>query len=167
MIAINFKYNVPLKDTMVFEPVYHRNLQLDLNEKQELRNTPGAVFVWMFVGKEIVGESYGFPIALFVDSIKGLSGLTDIEKSTGIYCYSNTILPSFQRKGFGRVLKAHWLGVAAGKGFQIVYGHARQGGSQALNAEFGVSFVGSFPDWYGTGEEYKMYRLILDGTGLI
>jgi hypothetical protein len=53
------------------------------------------------------------------------------------------------------------LGLAVGEGFEVVYGHARPGGSQALNAKFGAVFTGNFPDWGGSGEEYKMYRLAL------
>jgi hypothetical protein len=51
--------------------------------------------------------------------------------------------------------------MAAGKGFRIVYGFARPGKSQALNARFGAVFLDSFPDWCGTGEKYKLYRLVL------
>src|SRR5260370_22404063 len=83
------------------------------------------------------GETYGIPLA---SSIAGLTDLTDSEKRSGIHCYSNTILPSFQKRGLGTILKAHWLGMAAGKGFESVYGYARPGGSQSLNARFGAVF---------------------------
>jgi len=46
-----------------------------------------------------------------------MTGIADSEKKTGINCYSNTIVPPFQNRGLGTVLKAHWLGLAAGKGF--------------------------------------------------
>ena len=161
MGVIKFNYDVPLERTMAFEAVYHEALQLDLSEKKEIWDAPGSIFVWMFVDRELAGESYGVPLASSDELIEGLSDLTDCEKKTGIYCYSNTILPSFQKQGLGTILKAHWLGQAAGKGFDIVYGHARPGGSQALNAKFGAVFLDGFPDWYGTGEEYRMYRLAL------
>lgn len=165
MGVIKFKYDVPLDQTMAFEAVYHGNLQLDLSEKEEIREIPGSIFVWMFIAGELVGESYGSPLLACDEPdepIEGLTGLTEDEKKTGIYCYSNTILPAFERQGLGTILKSHWLGLAAGKGFEIVYGHARPGGSQALNAKFGAVFLDSFPDWYGTGEEYKLYRLALE-----
>jgi hypothetical protein len=156
---ITFSYDVPLEQTMAFESVYHEALQLDLAEKKEMWDTPGSVFVWLSVDGELAGESYGIPLASCDEPIEGLTDLTEGEKKTGIYCYSNTILPSFQKQGLGTILKAHWLGLAAGKGFDTVYGHARPGGSQALNAKFGAVFLAGFPDWYGTGEEYKIYRL--------
>src|SRR5712692_6752530 len=112
---------------MVFEPVHHKALQLDLSGKREIWDKPGSIFVWMFVDGKLVGESYGFPLTSWDEAIKGLSNLTESEKRKGIYCYSNTILPAFQNQGLGTILKAHWLGLAAGKGFDVVYGHARPG----------------------------------------
>jgi GNAT superfamily N-acetyltransferase len=160
--VIKFNYDIPLEETMAFESVYHYALQLDLSEKKEMWDAPGSIFVWLFVDGELAGESYGIPLASCDEPIEGLNSLTEGERRTGIYCYSNTILPSFQKQGFGSILKSHWLGLAAGKGFNIVYGHARPGGSQALNTKFGAIFLGGVPDWYGTGEEYRMYRLALN-----
>ncbi len=164
MGVIKFSYDVPLEQTMAFEAVYHEALQLDLAEKKEIWDAPGSIFVWLSVDGELAGESYGIPLESCDEPIEGLDALTASEKKTGIYCYSNTILPSFQKQGLGTILKAHWLGLAAGKGFDIVYGHARPGGSQALNAKFGAVFLDAFPDWYGTEEEYKIYRLTLNAV---
>jgi len=146
---------------MAFESVYHEALQLDLAEKKELWDAPGSIFVWLFLDGELAGESYGIPLSSCDEPIEGLTVLTEHEEKTGIYCYSNTIVPSFQKQGLGTILKAHWLGLAAAKRFSVVYGHARPGGSQALNAKFGAVFLDGFPDWYGTGEEYRLYRLLL------
>jgi hypothetical protein len=55
----------------------------------------------------------------------------------------------------------YWIGRGAARGFSVVYGHARPGASQQLNAKFGAVFVQDFPDWYGTGERYKLYRIAL------
>src|SRR5690348_855453 len=131
MGLIKFDHAVPLEQTMPFEAVYHKGLQLELSEKKEFWDAPGSIFVWMFLDGELAGESYGIPLANCDDPIEGLGDLNESEKETGIYCYSNTILPSFQKHELGTILKAHWLGLAAGKGFDTVYGHARPGGSQA------------------------------------
>jgi len=146
---------------MDFELVYHDNLKLDLSEKEDIWVTPGSIFAWMFLDGEIAGESYGIPLAGCDEQIEGLTALTDSEKNTSVYCYSNTILPPFQRQGFAKILKAHWLGLVVGKGFDVVYGHARPGGSQALNVGFGAIFLADFLDWSATGEDYKLYRLAL------
>jgi hypothetical protein len=146
---------------MAFESVYHPNLQLKLSEKQEVWYTPGAFFVWMYVAGEMVGESYGIPLASQTDFLDDLLVLPASEKEKAVCCYSNTILPRFQKQGYGEILKAHWLGLAVGKGYDVVYGHARPGGSQALNAKFGAVFLEDLPNWFGSGEDYKKYRLEL------
>jgi GNAT superfamily N-acetyltransferase len=156
--VITFKYDVPIEQTMVFEGVYHEGEQLDLSKKQKLQDAHGSIFVWMLVDGDLAGETYGIPLA---SSIEGLTDLPVSESAFAIHCYSNTVLPAFQGQGLGTVLKAHWLGLVAGKGFDIVYGYARPGASQALNAKFGAEFLGDFPNWCGTGEEYRMYRLVL------
>jgi hypothetical protein len=156
--VFTFKYDVPLEQTTVFEAVYHKAEQLDLSKKQKFWDAPGSIFVWMFVGGELAGETYGIPLT---STIAGLTDLPMGENVSAIHCYSNTILPSFQKQGLGTILKAHWLGLAAGKGFDTVYGYARPGASQALNGKFGAVFLDACPDWCGTGEEYKMYRLAL------
>jgi GNAT superfamily N-acetyltransferase len=161
---ITFRYDVPLEETMEFESVYHPNLQLDLADKKEVWETPGAFFVWMFVDAELAGESYGIPLASPTAFLDDLLVLPASEKENAVCCYSNTILPKFQRRGLGAILKAHWLGIAAGKGFDVVYGHARPGSSQALNAKFGAVFLEDLPDWFGSGEDYKKYRLELKAS---
>jgi ribosomal protein S18 acetylase RimI-like enzyme len=161
MDPIRFRYDLALDQTMMFEDVYPEPLQLDLEEKQELWDTAGSIFVWMFVGAEIVGESYGIPLATIHREVEGLQDLSAPDRESSIYCHSNTILPAFQHRGFGTILKSHWLGLVAAAGFKSVYGHARPGRSQKLNARFGAEFVESFPDWYGTQEEYRLYRLAL------
>ena len=157
MNTISFRYDVPLEQTMAFEAVYPEAEQLPLSKKKQIREVPGSIFVWMFLDGELAGEIYGIPLT----TISGLTDLTDSEKKTGIHCYSNTIFPRFQNRGLGKTLKAHWLGVAKDQGFDTVYGYARPGASQALNARFGAVFIASFPDWCGTGQEYKLYRLVL------
>jgi GNAT superfamily N-acetyltransferase len=159
---ITFKYDVPLEETMEFETVYHPNLQLDLADKKEIWETPGAFFVWMFVDGQLAGESYGIPLASPTDFLENLLVLPEREGEKAVCCYSNTILPAFQKRGLASILKAHWLGLAAGKGFDVVYGHARPGGSQALNAKFGAVFLENLPDWFGSGEDYRKYRLVLN-----
>jgi GNAT superfamily N-acetyltransferase len=159
--VIKFCYGLPLDQSMSFEALYPEPLQLDLPQKQQVWDVPGSIFAWMYVNGKLAGETYGIPLD---DSDELLEQFTDIradQNKSAIHCYSNTILPSFQEQGLGTLLKAHWLGLAAGRGFEVVYGYARPGGSQSLNAKFGAAFLAAFPDWYGTGEEYKLYRLNL------
>ncbi len=114
---IQFKYAVPLEQTMEFEAVYPEPLQLELSEKRELWEIPGSIFVWMYIYGRLAGESYGTPIAGSEDDIEGLSGIGEHEKKISFHCYSNTILPEYEGQGLGTVLKAHWLGLVRVKVF--------------------------------------------------
>jgi GNAT superfamily N-acetyltransferase len=160
MAEIAFRSEVPLEETMAFEAVYPEQLQMTLPAKRNLLKTPGAVVVWMFVDGELAGEAYGIPMAGFLQEMQGAE-LVQNDPAQGLYCFSNTILPEFQGRGLGEALKKHWLGMAQERGFSVIYGHARPGASQGLNAKFGARFLGDFPDWYGTGETYRLYRLQL------
>jgi len=156
-MKITFKYDLPLTETMQFEDIYPEELQMDLVEKQELRDGKGSIFVWMFVDNVCVGEAYGVPLSSLDEVVEGLSDADP----RAMYCYSNTVLPEYQGKGWGKMLKSHWLGLVKGKGFSTIYGHARPNGSQQLNDDFGVQWLEDFPDWYGTGETYKLYKLTI------
>jgi GNAT superfamily N-acetyltransferase len=156
--VITFHYDLPLEQTMAFEALYSEGERLDLAEKHQMRHTPGAIFVWMSIGGELAGETYGIPLER---SCPGLEDLVESETQAAIHCYSNSILPPFQDRGLGTVLKKHWLGMVAAKGYNTVYGYARPGASQRLNASLGAVFLHDFPNWCGTGEKYKLYRLPL------
>lgn len=158
MKGIRFRYDVPLEQTMAFESVYPASEQLALPEKRKFFADARSIFVWMFVDGELAGETYGIAVA---DSLPGLAALSEEQRKTSIHCYSNTILPAFQNQGLGKTVKAHWLSLAAAKGLKTVFGYARPGASQALNASFGAVFLQGFPNWCETGEEYNLYRLDL------
>ena len=158
MPVITFRYDLPLEQTMAFESLYSEGERLELAEKQKMRGAPRAIFVWMFVDGELAGETYGIPLE---PSSPGLTELPESERQAAIHCYSNSMLPQFQHLGLGTILKVHWMGMAAAKGFKTVYGYARPGASQKLNAGLGAVFLCGFANWCGTGEEYKLYRLSL------
>jgi GNAT superfamily N-acetyltransferase len=91
-------------------------------------------------------------------------GAQDIEpyrSRNAIYVYSTTVLPRFQGRGFGRILKAYFLGAMSHAGFEIAIGHAREGRSFRLNKEFGAQFGAVHPNWYDTGEAYHFYTMPL------
>src|SRR5262249_54996465 len=108
---ITFRHVMPIEETMQFDAVYPAALQYDVEEKRSILETPGSVAAWMFVGDELVGESYGIPLAPDPDAedddaLPWIGKLPPEERRTGIYCYSNTILPPYQRSGYGKILKA-------------------------------------------------------------
>jgi hypothetical protein len=155
-VRITFKFEYPIERTMAFEKEYHPNLQLSLEEKRTLLKN--AITIWMFDGKTLVGETYGVTLGNRVDEHPGCP-----RDPEAIYCYSNTILGKFKGKGYGTILKAAFIGHVSWK-FNRIYGHARPGASQALNRKFGAKFLRTYKDWFGTGEDYGLYVLELDGA---
>ena len=155
ILPVRFSGNVKLEDTMLFESEYHENLQMDLNEKREI--VERSIVVWMFLGDKLVGETYGIP-TVELEDLEG-SKVVDVEASEdSIYCYSTTILLPWQRKGFGKILKAFWLGMV-NVAFSLVVGHA--GDCLALNLLFGAKPLVERKNWYDTGKTYTYYEINL------
>lgn len=154
---ITFRFKYPLSKTMDFEKEYHPNLRFTLAEKKSLLRR--AIVLWMFVDGELVGETYGIPISKMGPAERPEGTPPDPE---AIYCYSNTILGKFKDRGYGTILKAAFLGRASAQ-FVRVYGHARPGASQALNKKFGARMLMTHKNWYGTGEDYRLYVLRISG----
>jgi hypothetical protein len=152
-VRITFRFDYPLSRTMDFEEEHHKNLRFTLGEKKALLKN--AITIWMLVGENLVGETYGIPLDNKEDRPEGCP-----LDPHSIYCYSNTILGKYKGKGYGTILKAAFIGHVSGK-FQNIYGHARPGASQALNRKFGAQFLSTHKNWYGTGEDFRLYVLHL------
>ncbi len=61
--------------------------------------------------------------------------------------------------GRRRRLIGETYGVPAG--YEWVVGHAKEGGSVALNRRFGAALRRRHANWYGTGEPFRFYVLKL------
>ena len=153
-MAITFRSHYPIPRTMDFEKEYHLNLRLSLPEKEHLLKH--ALTIWMLEDGKLVGETYGVSLDGKFEMPEGCP-----KDPEAIYCYSTTILSKYKNKGYGRILKANFLGRVA-RDFRRVYGHARPGPSQRLNQSFGAKLGKTYKNWYGTGENYRIYILHLD-----
>jgi hypothetical protein len=153
-VLITFRTKYPISRTMAFEREYHPNLRLTLAEKRDLLRH--AVVIWMFDYGKLVGETYGISLDGRFAAPPGCP-----EDPHAIYCYSTTILRRHKNQGYGRILKAAFIGRVS-RDFRRIYGHARPGASQALNQSFGARFGRTYKNWYGTGEDYRMYVLRLE-----
>jgi hypothetical protein len=153
-LAITFRFSYPIERTMAFEREYHPRLRLTLEDKRALLGSRSAVAIWMLDRGKLVGETYGVP----------WNGKDDLigfpPDPEAIYCYSNTILSKYQGKGYGSILKAAFIGRVS-RDFKRIYGHARPGPSQELNKKFGARMGKTYKDWFGTGEDYRIYVLPL------
>ncbi len=161
-VTLAFARGWDLTETMIFEELYHENLRLSLEEKRKLLER--GEFVWLYRAgtQELIGESYGVPVRdAFEDDEEGFEDVQPYLDEKAIYVFSTTILPTFQRRGLGKILKAFLLGVASQAGFEIVIGHARSGASMQLDRTFGAETGVAHQDWYGSGETYYFYTLKL------
>lgn len=161
-MCIKFTNDVSLEDSLVFEQVYPENLQWDLEGKQELKDE-GTEFLYMVDedSGELMGEAYFLPLDNMKDwppdEEQSEDGLGPYYGKNAMYASSTTILPKYQGKGYGRLLKAYCLGLWKGRGFELALGHARDGASLSLQEFFGGKTVERFSNWFQTNECYNLY----------
>lgn len=175
MFKIVAGHLVPLEETMIFETMYHENLQFSLEEKSELF-LKGVRPIYLMKDYEgdlptksnLVGETYGIDMDCLEEPIEGITeDLLAKFKATPLlsaYVYSTTIITPYQNMGLGKIIKAALLGYYSSSSYQHVFGHCRNGASMSLNQYFGADMIQHFDDWYGTGERYWLYHLKL-GVG--
>lgn len=161
-MKIKFRNDVSVEDSLVFEKIYDENLQMDAQEKQELKED-GAEFIYMVDAEtgDLIGETYFCPLDLFKDEepdeLQPDEGTSPYFNKNYAYCYSTTILPKYQGMGFGKLLKSYYLGYIKAKGFSGSIGHAKDVASVGLNTGFGGNVVRQFDNWYQTGETHFLY----------
>jgi hypothetical protein len=160
-MEVDFIEGLPLEETMIFEAEH--SIQLTKDQKQELKNA-GAVFLYL-TGKEsneLISETY----YIRVDDMKKLSkelqaeGFQDYLGQNAVYCYSNTTLKPYRRKGYAGMLKEYFLKQVKCKGYDYVIGHARRNDSIKLNLSHGAIIIRGYPNWSGS-ETYDFYYIKL------
>jgi hypothetical protein len=142
---------VPIANTMIFENEYPPELRLSLHEKIKLLNR-NDYSIYMLLNNQLVGEIYGFPWHTIMEHIPNV---TD-----GIYCYSNTILSSYQGKGYGKLLKSYWMGWVLSSEYDKICGHCNMmNGSKNLNAFFGAEFGEIHWNWMESKIPHQYYEI--------
>lgn len=147
-MILQFKTDVPLELTMMFEDCYEPELAMTLEEKREVCKIP----VWLYVNGLIAGEIYG----AFVDDIEEPIPDVGVADRKSVYCYSVTVLPQYRRRGLGSILHAYWLGMCHGK---TVIGHATSDEMMSLASKFCARFFNSHANWYGTNRIATFYKI--------
>jgi GNAT superfamily N-acetyltransferase len=165
-VRLAFTDRWPLRETLVFERRYHPNLAMSLSEKREVLRERGALVVWMYeLGRRsrLIGETYGVPVqsVLVEEDDEGKHDLEPFARERALYVYSTTVLPAYEGRGFGTIVKAYLLGRAVEAGYRWVVGHAKEGRSVALNQRFGAELRRRHPNWSETGDPYWFYTLKL------
>jgi hypothetical protein len=72
-LVLAFARKWDLRETMVFEEVYHENLRLNLEDKAELLERAESVWLYDAGTQELIGESYGGGVPLDVEIGNGRS----------------------------------------------------------------------------------------------
>src|SRR3989442_9623012 len=132
-MRISFRTSWPLRETLAFERLFHKNLAMSLAEKRELLELGTAMAAWLYNidSGALIGETYATSARDAYDD-GDEAGDDDIKPYVdrrAAYVYSNAILPRYQRSGLGKVLKAYFLGRLAEGGYEVAIGHARSGAS--------------------------------------
>jgi hypothetical protein len=154
-MIVTFRTEMPIAQTMSFERVYEKNLQLDQDYKTMIVRE--GIALWMFVDGALAGETYGISPARIDEDIEDLP----VRDPSVMYCYSTTLLPAFQKKHLSKVLCAYWLGLVKAAGYRTVAGHTTSPEMTAVKAYFGAKFSAVHERWYGTSRVAHFYELAL------
>lgn len=148
-------HQVHLPDTMIFEDLYEPALKLDYDEKYRIITK--GIATWLYLDNVLIGETYGACPAHLDEPIPDLP----VDQTYSIYCYSTTILPPYQRRGFGKLLKAYWLGRCYSN-YWKVFGHATNEAAIKLNTYFGAKFLPDKIHEHWCDSERTAYFYVID-----
>lgn len=153
-MILTFRHDLTASQTRAFEPQYEEELRNEDEEKDYILSK--GLAVWLYVDGTLAGEAYGIIVRDDEEDIEDTAGRPD-----DIYCYSTTILPTFQGKGLGKILKAYWLGFVRAKcPGRTIIGHATNEAMVKINESFGARFLVSHGHWYGTGRVARFYEIV-------
>ena len=85
----------------------------------------------------------------------------------GVYGYSIAVMPEYQGKGYAEWLLMRTLLDCKEKGYKVLYTNARAGGSSHLQEFFGAELVETRHNWFGSGEDFSLYKHDLTALHLI
>jgi ribosomal protein S18 acetylase RimI-like enzyme len=85
---------------------------------------------------------------MLIDGVK--AGCCAFEKNTSLYIATTGILPKYQGRGLGSLMKAWQIAYAKKKGFERLIAHSRKSNkaSIALNRKFGFRVVRTIAGYY-------------------
>jgi hypothetical protein len=157
-MKLTFAHDWLLENSMVFEEEYNDNIKLDLTDKNKLKGQ-GAEFIYLIDSEllELIGETYFIEVNKLEENLPGLSEWRD---KKAVYVYSTTILTKFQNKGFGKILKAYFLGYIKNK-YDFVLGHAKEMASIEMNKNFGAEIIKEEKNWQDTNETFYFYKIAI------
>jgi len=164
-MKIDFKNNVTVKDSMIFESIFEEELQLSLEEKTELLEN--CEKTWMFVDGEIAGEIYTISVQKLIgegveepDDQKIVDDITPYV-DYGVYYHSTSILPRFRGLGLSKIFKCFHNGYLKGLGYKVIVGHSTSDEIEKVNESLGAKHIRTHENWYETDRAAKFYELYI------
>ena len=136
-----------LADTMIFDELYEPQLQMYLEDKADIFDSPSIIALYMKVNGQLAGELYGITPNDIGDDGEEVVPQARIHHWNEMYCYSITILPQFRYSQTGiqlsHMFKMLWLDLVKKEGYGHVIGHSTSRSASRINASFGARF---FPE---------------------
>jgi len=152
---------VDWKSTTVFEEEYEPTLRLGTYDKRVVLDTCEENTAYLYVNGKMAGETYGAsPKQIWLGLDEHIID-TDKDDQLSCYCYSTTILPDYQGQGYGKLLKAFWLGVVSTNRFQRAIGHATSDAMRNTLKHFGAKFGREHDNWEGSSRTATFYSIEL------
>ncbi len=116
-----------------------------------------------FCGHEYAGNVVGFPLCSEQSRILRFDEI-DICHEGLIYLFNIVAMPAFSGIGAGKSLLHQFLTSAWKAGFDRAGGHFRGNGSLSNFLKIGGQVLGTFDDWFETGETYSYCEVDLART---
>ena len=156
------------KDLMAIETAcFHPNIQETTHCKKKLLTLEDAI-VFLARDNKIVGESYALPLNRYkkYPDAQKLIYYYEQRNMKALYHVSLAVLPEYRNKGIGRKLLHSLLNEGRQRGYDVLVAHARIGASLALHVAFGAKVMGSYPNWFKTGDTYCLCEIPLKNSRL-
>jgi GNAT superfamily N-acetyltransferase len=160
---ITFIHNIPVQNTMRFESCYPKPLRYTLEEKEAMSQDPNIAFIYIVdkETKKAIAEAILGDIKYVLDEADGQDmGISEFRSYKSVYLFKFTILPEYQRKGYGKILQAYIMGYLRDSGYTVIVGHANNA-NMTLQEFYGAVKVARFEPWFGVPEEYWLYYINL------
>ena len=163
---ITISHDVPAEKTLVFEQVYEEDLRSELKDKREMLDKGNTT--WLFVDDELAGEAQSIGVKELCeiedDKMEDIDDRRYLTERTS-YLYSFTILPKFQKQGYGRILFSAHLSHLIKKNYGLFTCHCTSPEMVSLCKSFGAYFMqdGIHRNWYGTKRTAYFCELRIGG----
>ncbi len=155
--------NYPHYETQIMtsEELFPEDIRETSEAYLDALNREGVHAFVAFCGQEYAGNVVGFPLCPEQSRILRFDEIDICHKGL-IYLFNIVAMPDFSGGGAGKSLLRQFLSSARDAGFSRVGGHFRGNGSLHNFLKAGGRILGTFDNWFGTGETYTYCEVDLE-----